>query len=211
MNSRIAVSRAGFSKTALEKAAQNNIKTLTLKEARETDWVPLTQKLTIPFTTFVGPTLTEVIVVVPTATAAKKGLLPTDLGNAELRTSEGSAGTVLENVWRAISMPKVLQEIRKCSASSGGVIRKKFRFVIEDRPCLVDKAGEAHAVKSIIVEAEWHVEKSEVNFTKQRYGDAEVLSGDVTAAGAPVKLVAVYREGKDTVIGVSFKPPAKRE
>jgi hypothetical protein len=201
----IAVSRAGFTKSALKKAVGANIVPLTLAEAVAADWVTVVDKLTtINLESFLLPYPTGIKLVFAGDTPPS---LPPgfDVRQAILYTPTGAVrGKLHEVADRVLSDPAFLETVEKQAFTDSGTnIELELRF--EPGSYLLDSTDTKHEIYSLRIDAKCRKEKSIVALERASYDSAQVAVGTGDTFGRRIAFAAVEHPDKQATLGFSIR------
>jgi hypothetical protein len=217
----IVVSRSGFYKPALAKAKKKKMEALTLREAKESDWVSYTNRLKAleyMFTQTVTPEIPQVRIEVLPPSAPPYPRPPLfDGPDTDVYDSEGNKLTSVQRVvdsviytdqnYRAHLDDVINQYLDK---NKEGTVEIPFQFVIQalDESCYVlDKLGKKHRLAQIVLLGKCLLETSKVPLTKANYGTSSVLHGSTDFLGKSTQLTWIEDEDGKLKFGASLRFP----
>jgi hypothetical protein len=192
----VAVSRSGFTKTAIKKAKEVNISTVTLEAAIDAKLIPSKQGRTVPieYETDQPPNLDitlhrEDVQMHGRYTGdPKKGIVYRPDGRCEgplveiLKSQSTIARTAEANI-----DPRELKE--------GPLTPITIEFPKGTK--IVDDDGKSYRIRKVRIEQSVKIENAELKLDSFRYMDVELLAGRIDTGDVQLQLLLLYQEGAD--------------
>lgn len=193
---KVAVSRTGFTKGAVEQAQKYGIDLLTLEEARGTRWGDLTDDPNLPLLVFTAPVVADLMFLVPAGARRLE-----DPFNTALYRTEGSRiGTIVEICCNAISTAQINRTKVRLAARTSETLW--IMLVDAENSYWLDDAGVQHKIFAIKFGMKIYAERFDVRSETYSYGDVDILRGSVSLFGKTAQVVLVCAQGGDTKVGV---------
>lgn len=194
IHKKVLVSRSGFTKGAKEKAKENNITTLTLDQTQQTKCVPTSQKRSLPVI-YLDPKIKHLHRVFNAGLVLTGPLEPGDWPY-KIFDAKGDNLDMID--WLKTAYVKWSAQI---GAADHEPPDCKFKRVFDLGAYMLNANGQKLPIESVTIEVEVKSEKMQLALQAYNYLDADLLIGEGSVAGQPIKLIGLYREGEPT----SFK------
>lgn len=202
----IAVSRSGFYRPAIKKAAAYKIDTLTLQEASELDWKATIDQIPfIKIVSFLMPYLTDATVVF-TEESSIAHYKEIDFKTIELYSpsgeSRGSPQSVLD---RLIAGRGFMEKVReKAFTNADTSVEGELR--LEKGSYILGLNNQRHGVHSLKFKARCKKEEMDTELLKGRYRNKAVVMASGDSFGRSLQMVFTEgEEGEDPVVSVRIK------
>lgn len=200
----VLVSRAGFTKSALRKAALLGIETLTLDEAIDTDWTQVVGKLATVYLALpqAWPSQGEIIY----SRAYPKSDLPRVGVNSVIYRQHGiPMGTLYEVGLRILRVPEMVEHLVKTYNTPGD-----YSFVVAynvPKGSYVVDGDVQHEVDMLKYKMSVHIdERIPVSLLHRSFKDAQVAYGTFEKFGIEAILTVVEKPGQPLSADVILPP-----
>ena len=215
----ILVSRSGFYKPALEKAHYNDFETITLNEAKDSDWNTYTQNLTSLSSIAVGISHFTIKEVMPLAVSSDN---PTDQPSLISSPPETTFITDRDETDR-IPLNSVVEHIVNSTVKQDdfqahilGIAKPEvttpfeFKIRIGDEIYTQDQEGNKKRLTQILLRGECIEKLSTISLSRAKYGEAPILHGSTHHMGHKVDVSATeFKDGTVTLASRVQWPPKK--
>jgi hypothetical protein len=209
----IVVSKSGFYKPALKKAKQRKIEAITLSEAKATDWVTHTRRLTkLKSLEVVSHGVRAVgdirILVKPPGPPPYPP--PPKLGKAGDHLVYDPSGKPIETVGnqvnRALNDPafrdQIEQQVVPNTATTFDLKMDYFNGCY-----VIDHSGTKHLLATVVVTVEAQTDVSRIPLKRANYGSVSLLQGAGEHIGQPVQVAWTEQADGQMVLGARIGEP----
>jgi hypothetical protein len=207
----VLVSRAGFYRPALEKAAHLNLTALTLEDASKSDWRSKLDALPgVTIETFLVPYLTGAALLLAESDGPPPSTI--DLRSLHVFASDGADRGALRDIARKVlELPEIVRQIEeKAFENDGTRVDLHWRF---EPGSYVEIEGRRRTALGLDIVAKCRKDVTRATIEKGRYGPAAAVLATGAALGHPVQVVLTEQQGKDTIASIAIRgmkaaPPA---
>lgn len=202
----IAVSRSGFYRPAIKKAAAYKIDTLTLQEASELDWkARIDQIPSIKTVSFLMPYLTggTVVFADESSIAQYKEIDPKTI---ELYNRSGESRGSLQSVLERFIADEGFIDKVKQRAFTDAATLVEGELHLQKGSYILGPNNQRHGVHSLKFKARCKNKEADTELLKGRYRDTAVVMASGDSFGHAVQMVFTEgKEGEDAVVSVRIK------
>lgn len=212
---KVAVSRSGFTRGAIEKARQVNITTVTLEDAIEAKLIPNTQKRKLPVQVC-SPDPPDIQMVLKLEDIERYGAYSGDLKRGEVLDATGkSLGILIDLLKKEVHKARV-EEARgkppKFEAGPLPIVTLTFPAGTK----ITSETGIGYRLLEIVVGQSAKIEAAEIELNSYGYMGIELLVGEIEADEARVRILMIYKEEERRIafqaqgvisIEFGFSPP----
>jgi hypothetical protein len=218
INKTIAVSRSGFYNPALIKAKKWKIDTLTLSEAKESDWVTYTSRLrrleTMSIETPVAQCNEIRVQVLPPSSPPYPP--PPVFGSEESMIIYDSADNSVGNVKQVVDSvirtdPNFRAHIEEKATYNADVAFDFNIRALDELYYVFDTSGTKHRLAQIVLRGTCRLETSTLPLERANYETASVLHGSAEHMGQEVQVSWTEQDDGSLMFGVRFGAPKTPE
>ena len=213
----IVVSKSGFTKPALKKAAQRKIEALTLNEAQESDWVRYTGRLASlesinVVSTVVASSPDIKILVMPPGPPPypPPPQFEENMDHSVYEPTGKLIGSVGEQVDQALNDPEFRAQIEQ-QVSTNDSATFELGIGYFNGSYVIDSTGTKQRLGEIVVKGEARQETSVIPLKKANYGSVSLRHGTGEHLGHPVQLAWTEESDGRMILGASIGEPKSSE
>jgi hypothetical protein len=202
-NKLILVARAGFTATALQKAAWLGVECYALADAEALDWTPKVRCLdSVNLVHFVAPYVTGATLFLSQDADPQFDVADIDLQSPRLLQPDGSEIAISDLVQRWVDDP-ALTRVLEAKAFNDATTQFDFTRKLETGIAVVGRSGRRYVVLAINVMGKCRKMQKRVDLAHARYGESAVAHGTSEFSGHEVAIVLAESPSNEPVVSVS--------
>ena len=192
----VAVSRSGFTKTAIRKAKEVNISTVTLEAAIDAKLIPSTQGrvVRVEYDKHQPPNF---LVTLHREDAQRHGEYTGDPKKGKVfRPDRRCEGSLVEILKSQSTIARTAEANVFPRGLKGGPLTP-ITIKFPDGTRIDDDDGKSYRLREVRIEQSVEIENAELNLNSYRYMDVEILAGQIATDDFRAQLLLLYEEGAD--------------